>query len=109
MGTIGNIIDPKWHPTLPLIAYTATYSGRRDVYLMDLSSSGNEMKKKSLQVPIRLTYWDVGAGGVSGIIGWISTNNDGNYNALVFRALSNDSSLPDHRLYIIHLSTLVLS
>ena len=107
--TIGNIIDPKWHPTLPLIAYTATYSGRRDVYLMDLSSSGNEMKKKSLQVPIRLTYWDVGAGGVSGIIGWISTNNDGNYNALVFRALSNDSSLPDNRLYIIHLSTLVSS
>ena len=52
---------------------------------MDLSSSGNEMKKKKpLQVPIRLTYWDVGAGGVSGIIGWISINNDGNYNALVF-------------------------
>jgi hypothetical protein len=108
--TIGNVGCPKWHPTLPLIAYTATYSGRRDIYLMDLSTGNNKInKKKSLQVPIRLTYWDVGGGGVSGIIGWISTNNDGNYNALVFRALSNDSSLPDYRLYIIHLSTIVVS
>eukprot|EP00536_Pseudo-nitzschia_multiseries_P002467 jgi/Psemu1/235710/estExt_Genewise1.C_330078 len=89
--TIGNVIDPKWHPTLPLLAYTATYSGRRDVYLMDLSASS----------PMRLTYWDVGAGGVSGVVGWIKTNHA---NALVIRALSNDASLPDYRLYVIHLS-----
>ena len=98
--TIGNVIDPKWHPTLPLLAYTATYSGRRDIYLMDLSP--NAVNKS----PTRLTYWDVGSGGVSGVIGWIKTGegNGEHANALVFRALSNDVSLRDYRLYILHLS-----
>lgn len=99
--TIGNVIDPKWHPTLPLLAYTATYSGRRDVYLMDLSSS---IMNKS---PMRLTYWDVGGGGVSGVVGWIKSDPEraGPADALVIRALSNDASLPDYRLYVIHLSS----
>mmetsp|Transcript_23854 Transcript_23854/g.26616 ORF Transcript_23854/g.26616 Transcript_23854/m.26616 type:complete len:460 (-) Transcript_23854:235-1614(-) len=97
--TIGNVLDPKLHPTLPFLAYTATYAGRRDVYLMDLSAS-----KKSSS-PIRLTYWDVGAAGVNGVVGWISTNGSKHANAIVFRAMSNDSSLPDYRLYIIHLET----
>jgi len=100
--TIGNVLDPKLHPTLPLLAYTATYSGRRDVYLMDLSAS---KKSSSSSSPIRLTYWDVGTAGVNGIIGWISTNGSKHANAIVFRAISNDSSLPDYRLYIIHLET----
>jgi len=97
--TIGNVLDPKLHPTLPFLAYTATYAGRRDVYLMNLSAS-----KKSSS-PIRLTYWDVGAAGVNGVVGWISTNGSKHANAIVFRAMSNDSSLPDYRLYIIHLET----
>lgn len=98
--TIGNIIDPKWHPTLPLLAYTATYSGRRDVYLLDLSPSS---VNKS---PMRLTYWDVGYG-VGGVVGWIKTGDESaeHANALVVRALSNDMSLPDYRLYVIHLSS----
>merc|ERR1712238_329251 len=25
--TIGNVLDPKLHPTLPFLAYTATYAG----------------------------------------------------------------------------------
>eukprot|EP00537_Pseudo-nitzschia_pungens_P001009 CAMPEP_0172362114 /NCGR_PEP_ID=MMETSP1060-20121228/5799_1 /TAXON_ID=37318 /ORGANISM="Pseudo-nitzschia pungens, Strain cf. cingulata" /LENGTH=1849 /DNA_ID=CAMNT_0013084539 /DNA_START=224 /DNA_END=5773 /DNA_ORIENTATION=- len=98
--TVGNVIDPKWHPTLPLLAYTATYSGRRDVYLMDLSASSMRRPKS----PVRLTYWDVGGGGVSGVVGWIKTDDTAPHaNALVIRALSNDAALPDYRLYVIHL------
>jgi len=99
--TIGNVLDPKWHPTLPLLAYTATYSGRRDVYLMDLSP--NAVNKS----PTRLTYWDVGSSGVNGVVGWIKTGDGSgeHADALVFRAVSNDISLPDYRLYVLHLSS----
>ena len=91
----------KWHPTLPLLAYTATYSGRRDVYLMDLSP--NAVNKS----PTRLTYWDVGSSGVNGVVGWIKTGDGSgeHADALVFRAVSNDISLPDYRLYVLHLSS----
>jgi len=96
--TLGNALDPKWHPTLPLLAYTATYAGRRDVYLKDLSPSS--MNKS----PMRLTYWDV-SHGVSGIVGWIKSDSGAEHaDALVIRALRNDASLPDYRLYVIHLS-----
>ncbi|KAG7369681.1 peptidase S41 family protein [Nitzschia inconspicua] len=104
--TVGNVLNPKWHPTLPILAYTATYSGRRDVYLMDLRTS------TPTSSPMRLTYWDVGIGGVSGLIGWISHNDDDDQASvdndqpsysLLFRAVSNEVSLPDFRLYMIHL------
>ena len=96
--TIGNARDPKWHPTLPLLAYTATYAGRRDVYLKDLSPSS---LNKS---PMRLTYWDVSYG-VSGVVGWIKSDSGAEHaNALVIRAYRNDVSLPDYRLYVVHLS-----
>ena len=119
--TVGNIIDPKWHPTLPILAYTATYSGRRDVYLLDLSPTRTQYLGTS--TPIRVTYWDVGPSGVNGLIGWVkvkkststaSTTNkndkkDNHANCLVFRATSNDVSLPDQRLYMIHLGTTATS
>jgi C-terminal processing protease CtpA/Prc len=92
--TIGNVIDPKFHPTLPFIAYTATYSGRRDVYLMDLRPAS------IMTSPVRLTYWDIGPFGVSGLVGW---NVDDGTTSLIFRALSNEVSLPDQRLYQVHL------
>jgi C-terminal processing protease CtpA/Prc len=85
--TIGNVLDPRLHPTLRYVAYTATYSGRRDIYLLDLHGG---------KAAVRLTYWDASVG-VSGLVGWWGTS------ALVFRALSNDISLPDTRLYVLHL------
>jgi C-terminal processing protease CtpA/Prc len=97
--TVGNVLDPKWHPTLPMLAYTATYSGRRDVYLLDLRGGASPS-------PMRLTYWGIGVGGVSGLIGWIrndeASNGKSSY-SLLFRAMSNDVSLPDYRLYLLHL------
>ncbi|KAL3910048.1 MAG: hypothetical protein SGILL_007844, partial [Bacillariaceae sp.] len=99
--TVGNVLDPKWHPTLPMVAYTATYSGRRDVYLLDLRTGAASPS------PMRLTYWDIGVGGVSGLIGWIEneTSNDDATSSysLLFRAMSNEVSLPDYRLYLLHL------
>jgi C-terminal processing protease CtpA/Prc len=84
--TVGNVLGPKLNPVYPhWVAFTATYSGRRDVYLMDLRGPRSPS--------LRLTYWDT-AGGVSAVVGWTA---DGT--ALLIRALSNDISLPDNRLY----------
>ena len=86
--TVGNVRDPKINPEYPyLIAYTATYTGRRDVYLLDLrrNTHGN-------QPAMRLTYWATSVG-VRGLVGW----KDGK--TLVFQALSNEVSLPDPRMY----------
>ena len=85
--TVGNVLDPQLHPTLRYVAYTATYSGRRDIYLLDLQGG---------KAAVRLTYWDSSVG-VSGLVGWWGTS------ALVFRAMSNEVSLPDTRLYVLHL------
>jgi hypothetical protein len=90
-SSVGNVLDPKLHPSLSYLAYTATYSGRRDVYLlMDLRGGGPQSAGA-----IRLTFWDISMG-VSGLIGWWG-------NALVFWALSNQVSLPDYCLYVLYL------
>ncbi len=85
--TVGNVLDPRLHPNLRYLAYTATYSKRRDIYLLDLQGGSPA---------VRLTYWDTAAG-VDGLIGWWGESS------LVFRALSNEVSLPDYRLYVLHL------
>ena len=85
--TIGNVLNPKLHPSKRYLAYTATYSGRRDLYLMDLEGPRSSA--------MRLTYWDVSYG-VSGLIGWVG-------NSLLFRAMSNEVSLRDYRLYLLNL------
>ena len=84
--TVGNVGSPKLHPSGLLVAYTATYSGRRDVYLMDL--------RGGYAPAMRVTYWD-NSYGVSSLVGW---NDEGT--ALIFKARSNsDLSVPDYRLY----------
>lgn len=85
--TVGNVLDPRLHPNLRYLAYTATYSGRRDIYLLDLQGG---------KPAVRLTYWDASAG-VNGLVGWWGESS------LVFRAMSNEVSLPDYRLYVLHL------
>ncbi len=87
-SSVGNVLDPKLHPSLSYLAYTATYPGRRDVYLMDLRGGRQS-------AAMRLTFWDISTG-VSGLIGWWG-------NALVFLALSNQVSLLDYRLYVLYL------
>lgn len=87
--TTGNVRQPKINPVYPyLIAYTATYTGRRDVYILDL-----RRQTHGSQPALRLTYWPTSVG-VRGLVGW---KDDGT--TLVFQALSDAVSLPDSRMY----------
>jgi hypothetical protein len=89
-NTVGNVMDPKLHPSLRYLAYTATYTARRDIYLMDLLAPRSPA--------LRLTFWDNNFG-VSGLVGWSE-------DSLIFRAASIDASLPDERLYTLYLNNL---
>ena len=87
--TVGNVRTPVLNPVYPhYVAYTATYTGRREVYMLDL--------RKTSSPAMRLTYWDSNMG-VSSVVGW---KDDGL--TLLFAAMSTDVGLPDVRLY--HLS-----
>ena len=87
--TVGNVRNPAINPKYPYwIAYTATYTARRDVYLIDL-----RRKTHGQHPAMRLTYWP-DSFGVRGIVGW---REDGT--TLVIEAFSNTISLPDVRMY----------
>ena len=84
--TVGNVRTPLMNPVYPhLIAYTGTYTGRREVYLLNLSQRTTAAQ--------RLTYWD-SPGGIYDLVAW---KDDGL--SLVFSAMSNEVGLPDVRLY----------
>ena len=85
-ATEGNANTPHINPHYPyLVAFTATYSGKREAYLIDLRPQYRS------QPSMRLTYMD---SSISGIVGW---ENEGE--TLVVRAYSMDISLVDERLY----------
>jgi hypothetical protein len=88
--TIGNVRTPKLHPTLPLVAFTATYTGRREVYLQDwrVGVVGGHGRVATT----RLTYWDHPYG-VTKVVGWKDEKT------LLLAASSTAVSLPDVRLY----------
>ena len=91
--TVGNVRTPVLNPIFPYyVAFTATYTGRREIYLMDLRQS------KRTQPAMRLTYWDSSTGVVN-VVGW---KNDGM--TLIFSATSREISLPDTRLYTLTLA-----
>lgn len=93
--TVGNVRTPKINPVFPyIIAFTATYQARRDVYIMDLRRTG----RTGGNVPVqRLTYFD-SSFGVSSLASWAP---DGK--SLFFAAQSNQVSLRDTRLYEINI------
>ena len=87
-STEGNVISPKINPKYPfLIAFTATYTGHREVYLMDLRP--NHRSNPSM----RLTYTD-SEYGVLGIAGW---EDDGT--SLVVSSYNREVAMEDVRLY----------
>lgn len=91
-GTAGNVNSPKINPDFPyLIAFTATYHARRDVYLVDL----RKIRPGNAPPVQRLTYFD-SRYGVSRVVAWNDTS-------LLFAAQSNQVGLPDTRLYEIKL------
>jgi C-terminal processing protease CtpA/Prc len=87
-STVGNVGHPTINPKYPyLLAFTATYTGHREVYLMDLRS--NHRSRPSL----RITYTD-SVYGILSISGW---EDDGS--TLVVSSFNMDVALPDVRLY----------
>lgn len=87
-STVGNVNTPTINPKYPyLVAFTATYTGHREVYLMDLRS--NHRSKPSM----RLTYTDTEYG-VFSVIDW---EDDGT--SLVFGTTNREVAMEDQRLY----------
>lgn len=87
-STVGNVNTPHINPKYPyLIAFTATYTGHREVYLMDLRS--NHRSKPSM----RLTFMDSDTGVLS-VAGW---EDDGS--SLVISSYNMEVAMEDHRLY----------
>ena len=81
--TVGNVIKPVVNPRFPyLVAFTATYTGHRDVYLLDL--------RRLSQPSIRLTY----TGAARQVVSWKP-----NGQSLLFAATNQQTGLPDVRLY----------
>lgn len=98
--TIGNVRTPRINPRYPhLIAFTATYQNRRDVYLLDLrGSSSSSISGRHQQHPVqRLTYVD-SASGVNGVAGWSADGTK-----LLYSATAMAVGLRDLRLYEISL------
>jgi len=87
-STVGNVLEPKLNPKYPyLVAFTATYTGNREAYIMDLRF--NHRSTPSM----RVTYMDSKAG-VIGIDGW---EDDGR--TLVVKSYNMEVALQDVRLY----------
>ena len=106
--TVGNAIHPKLNPQLSyLLAYSATYTGVREVYLMDLrgASAAGISQVVVTGAPgtpggpaLRLTYTP---GGIISVIGW-----DEEGKSILYSARSMDASaLPDVRLFRLWLSS----
>lgn len=103
--TVGNAIHPKLNPKYPhLLAYSATYSGVREVYLMDLRGITNDGGMSIRGVPgspggpaLRLTYT---TGGINSVVGW---DEDGT--SILYSAWGDQVGMWDVRLYRLRLSS----
>eukprot|EP00977_Amphora_coffeiformis_P005655 scaffold1189_cov194-Amphora_coffeaeformis.AAC.12 len=85
--TVGNVRTPRLHPDQPIVAFTATYQGRREVYLQDLRGGG----------ATRLTFWD-DPYGVPRVVGWKDAHT------LIITARHTAVAMPDLRLFLITVS-----
>lgn len=88
--TVGNVNSPRLLSTG--IAYTATYTARREVYFLNLTTSAAATRRAAQ----RVTYWE-SASGVRRIVG-------GNATHLLMAAASQTVSLPDIRLFHVPLA-----
>lgn len=86
--TIGNVLSPIISPLGDLVAFTATYTGSREVYILSL----NPLHRGPA---LRVTYLETA---VERIVGWTS---DGS--ALLIICSSLEASLPDSRLYKLYI------
>jgi len=86
--TIGNVLSPVISPLGDLVAFTATYTGSREVYILSL----NPLNRGPA---LRVSYLETA---VESIVGWTS---DGS--ALLIICSSLEASLPDSRLYKLYI------
>eukprot|EP00547_Thalassionema_nitzschioides_P010376 CAMPEP_0194226998 /NCGR_PEP_ID=MMETSP0156-20130528/42631_1 /TAXON_ID=33649 /ORGANISM="Thalassionema nitzschioides, Strain L26-B" /LENGTH=1764 /DNA_ID=CAMNT_0038959467 /DNA_START=204 /DNA_END=5498 /DNA_ORIENTATION=- len=94
--TVGNVQSPILHPTLPLVAFSATYTGHRELYLLDLRENSNNDKRSSLEGAKRLTYTDTG---ILKVVGWKDEST------ITISARNQKVGLPDTRMYTVTLKT----
>jgi len=87
--TVGNVRTPYLSPDGRYLAYTATYTAHRDVYVLDLHTRTRAQ---------RVTYGMDSRHGVLSIAGWKDSGT------ILVTAYSNVVSLPDLRVYELHLS-----
>jgi len=90
--TVGNVLTPRINPVYPyLIAYTATYTGTREAYLLDLRPSPRGLGPAG--PAMRLTYFD-SVYGVEHIVAW---DDDGTN--LVIATMHDEVAMEDMRMY----------
>jgi len=90
--TVGNVLTPRINPAYPyLIAYTATYTGTREAYLLDLRPSPRGLGPAG--PAMRLTFFD-GIYGVEHVVGW---DDDGT--SLVVATMHDEVAMEDMRMY----------
>lgn len=109
--TVGNALHPKLNPKSPhLLAYSATYSGVREVYLLDLRPCPPSavVDENHVKMPmgapgtpggpaLRLTYTP---GGIVRVVGW-----DEEGTSILYAAYGEDTrALPDVRLFRLRLT-----
>ena len=91
--TVGNVLTPHINPVYPyLVAYTGTYTGTREAYLLDLRPSSARGFGPAGPAT-RLTYFD-GVYGVEHVVGW---DDDGT--SLVVATMHDEVGIENMRLY----------
>ena len=91
--TVGNVLTPHINPAYPyLVAYTGTYTGTREAYLLDLRPSSARGFGPAGPA-MRLSYFD-GVYGVERIVGW---DDDGT--SLVVATMHDEVGIENMRLY----------
>jgi len=97
----GNELTPKISGDGSMLAFTATYTGQREVYVLPLGGGGETLPfsnyTASRRRAIRVTY-TANSYGVTSVEGWSKSSD-----AIYFSTRSLESSLDDRRIYSVRI------
>jgi len=89
--TVGNVLTPKINPKYPyLIAFSATYTASRELYLMDLRQDYRRPAQRLTYIP----------NGIREVVSW---SQDGK--SILFTASNQNIALPSTKIYSIAINT----